>query len=338
MGHDRWAGAGGLAVMAAGALPLQKAAEDVLRRLRHAVPLAPDPLIAREDRRAEARAQAIARLAARVAASREDLWPSLGDALRAALPAGSGYIVLSRQPSGALDAVVEVAPESLGGTWHDIPMEVGGRNVGVVQVFLGGPEEDLAFCRVLADHAALAAELDRYVRRVESEAMSDGLTGLLSRRFFERFGAQEVARAKRTGQLCSVVLVDLDRFAEINDGWGRSAGDACLEAAAACLRTSMRASDVLTRYEGDRFGLVLPGTDVAGAMVLAERIRSAMDQVRVPWGTWEIRLTCSAGCAAYPHHGAGLNAVVEEATHALVAAKEAGRHCVRGAEVAAESA
>src|SRR5436305_7814853 len=113
----------------------------------------------------------------------------------------------------------------------------------------------------------------RLINQLEESARVDGLTGLLNRRGFEERFAQELARAKRSGERFSVVIGDLDSFKAVNDGYGHQAGDRALETVGQCLAQARRVSDEVARIGGEEFAAILPDTDEHGAYIFADRLR-----------------------------------------------------------------
>ncbi|MGE5468308.1 MAG: diguanylate cyclase [Ignavibacteria bacterium] len=168
----------------------------------------------------------------------------------------------------------------------------------------------------------------------------DPLTGIENRRRFDDCLAKEWSRAAREGHALSLIMIDVDRFKDINDRYGHTFGDQCLKRIATTLRGELqRAADVLTRYGGEEFACVLPGTDLAGAGQLAEHMRSAVETLAIELLPDEatppqdadaaLQVTISAGVAtALPNAEAPARTLLEAADHALYEAKLAGRNCV----------
>jgi diguanylate cyclase (GGDEF)-like protein/putative nucleotidyltransferase with HDIG domain len=169
---------------------------------------------------------------------------------------------------------------------------------------------------------ALRHRNGRLISALAESARVDGLTGLLNRRGFEERFAQELARAKRSGERFSVVIGDLDAFKAVNDGYGHQAGDRALEAVGRCLSEGKRVSDEVARIGGEEFAAILPDTDEHGAYLFADRLRVRVaDACRVlPGG-----LTISLGIATFPQHGHEGDSLVRAADQALYMAKRLGR-------------
>jgi diguanylate cyclase (GGDEF)-like protein len=174
----------------------------------------------------------------------------------------------------------------------------------------------------------LRTELREKNAILERLSTTDPLTGLRNRRYFGDALSLEVLRASRYGTALSVLMADLDHFKRVNDEHGHAAGDAVLVAAGATLLRLLRTTDVAARYGGEEIVVLLPQTDLDGAVALAERLRAAMAA-----GEWEleggatIRVTVSVGVAQL---GAGSDGeqLLAAADAALYAAKRAGRNCV----------
>ena len=183
-----------------------------------------------------------------------------------------------------------------------------------------------------AAHAVVALENARLHGIVEQQALVDNLTGLANRRHCEDALSSELARAERFGTSLTVVFADLDDFKGVNDRHGHPCGDLVLREFATVLRETVREADVAGRWGGEEFLLLLPGTDAAGGIQLAERVRAGLEgrTVLAPDGT-PIRVTCSFGLASYPalEDAAGLLAAADEA---LYQAKRNGKNRVEIAD------
>lgn len=169
----------------------------------------------------------------------------------------------------------------------------------------------------------------------------DDLTSLPQRRAF-RETAERLLEARQTSQRpVSLLVIDIDHFKLVNDTFGHLQGDAALRMVSAALREVLRVDDYAARYAGDEFAVVLPGTRMAGALALAERIRAAVDEARIPDGTPDgrgIHVTLSIGVATAPEHGETLDPLFATADGALYAAKRRGRNQVAAAGVNGQSA
>jgi diguanylate cyclase (GGDEF)-like protein len=164
-------------------------------------------------------------------------------------------------------------------------------------------------------------------RRLEAMSRTDSLTGLLNRRAFLEECERELHRAARGGQPCSVVMIDLDHFKQINDRYGHGAGDELLKSGAMSLRSVLRAEDLVARWGGEEFVFFLPNTDADAAARVAEKARKTLAGM-VPAGAGpSVSVTGSFGIATH-RIGRTLEATIAAADQALYRAKETGRNRV----------
>jgi diguanylate cyclase (GGDEF)-like protein len=163
----------------------------------------------------------------------------------------------------------------------------------------------------------------------ERRAQTDPLTGVLNRRsLIERLDAA-CLRARARGLPIALLFIDLDHFKEINDSFGHPAGDACLHAIIGPIQTELRQSDVIGRYGGEEFVVILSSADIAAARPIAERIRNRVADVRVEGFGTPIRLTCSIGVATSDTLGVWGEHLIAQADAAVYAAKRSGRNRVQ---------
>lgn len=159
-------------------------------------------------------------------------------------------------------------------------------------------------------------------------ATTDGLTGLANRRELEESSARAIQEAMRYGQPLSIVITDVDHFKKVNDTFGHQVGDEVLKSVAFALKAEGRGTDVVGRYGGEEFVLVLSGTRVDGAKELAERVRRRLEANPIETSAGPVAVTLSLGVATLREHGDTLHALVEAADQALYEAKRAGRNRV----------
>ena len=160
-------------------------------------------------------------------------------------------------------------------------------------------------------------------------ATVDGLTGLLNRRAFLDATEREISRCKRSGETFGFAMFDLDLFKRINDNYGHPVGDKVLRLFADTLRGVVRPHDLLGRYGGEEFALLMPGIDRTAAAAIVERCRRVVETCSLAHGNAALRITTSAGVAAFDKDGSDLEALIKAADAALYQAKAAGRNCVR---------
>ena len=183
--------------------------------------------------------------------------------------------------------------------------------------------EHVSVLTTVAQQAAVAIDNARNYQL----ATVDQLTHLYLRDFFRRKLQEEQARAQRYGSGFAVVMVDLDRFKQINDRLGHLAGDRYLHKVGAVVRDTMRAADIPCRWGGEEFAVLLPETDLEGARAIAERLQARIGALRTMIGDAVVQTTVSAGIAIYPNDtvDGSLDVLLERADKALYAAKQAGR-------------
>ncbi len=180
--------------------------------------------------------------------------------------------------------------------------------------------------------SGLHLRLNAAEARIVEMAITDELTGLRNRRYVGQRLTEELARSQRHGRHCACILFDLDHFKRVNDADGHAAGDAVLRGVAAAGRVALRESDLLGRWGGEEFLAVLPETDLAGAEVIAERLRQALEAMRITWQGKVLAITASLGVvAALPSRdpdARDAELMVARADQALYRAKAAGRNRV----------
>jgi diguanylate cyclase (GGDEF)-like protein len=166
----------------------------------------------------------------------------------------------------------------------------------------------------------------------ERRAQTDPLTGVLNRRTLIERLEESCTDARTHGLPISLLFIDLDHFKEINDTFGHQAGDACLAAIVGPIHSELRQSDVIGRYGGEEFVVILSGADAAAAHPIAERILRRVASVRVEGYAKPISLTCSIGIAPSDTLGVWGQHLIARADAAVYAAKRSGRNCVQVAE------
>jgi len=176
-------------------------------------------------------------------------------------------------------------------------------------------------------------ERQRLRRELFRLATGDGLTGAFNRRYFLECGEIERRRTLRHGYPSSVLMLDIDHFKSVNDLYGHALGDRVLQVLAQTLKAGLRDSDILGRLGGEEFAILLPHSDQAGVLLLAERLRVAVEQSVLPLDDGgELRVKVSIGVTQIELQDHGLEAALRRADAALYAAKTAGRNRVCVAE------
>lgn len=192
-------------------------------------------------------------------------------------------------------------------------------------------ESELQSLESVADICANSIQNAHYVERVKQLAYLDGLTGIFNRRFFELRIMEEVERARRYSTSMAVIMADIDQFKRLNDEFGHLLGDEVLRQVSSIFHQQLRKTDVVCRYGGEEFALLLTQTNVDQAFAVAEKLRRIIEKWQFPGVPRAI--TISAGVAAFPLHGKNRDELVRAADSGLYLAKQAGRNrvCVTNA-------
>ena len=195
-------------------------------------------------------------------------------------------------------------------------------------------QQEVLILRTLADLLATALHNAFVFQKLQQQSITDGLTGIKTRRFFLESLQSEWKRASRSGRPFSVVLVDLDKFKNVNDTFGHLEGDLVLARVARLLEQKCRQSNVVARYGGDEFVILMPETGVEQAQILSERLRLwiATDPMLN-----ERHVTGSFGVASFPLHGSAVEDIIRVADAGMYVSKHAGGNRVSSAEEFAET-
>jgi diguanylate cyclase (GGDEF)-like protein len=179
---------------------------------------------------------------------------------------------------------------------------------------------------VVAMQAAESILRARLFDATERLATTDGLTGLVNHRTFQSRLDEQLAQARRYGKRAALLLCDIDHFKLVNDTYGHPVGDVVLRGVARTLAREARTTDLTARYGGEEFAILMPETDAAGALVIAERIRERIAAEVFETETGPLRVTLSLGVAGYPDDADGRATLVERADACLYQAKRSGRN------------
>lgn len=176
----------------------------------------------------------------------------------------------------------------------------------------------------------MAERLLAHRQKLEELSVRDGLTGLYNRRELEKRLHEEIQRGRRYNRPLSVMMLDIDHFKNVNDRYGHQAGDEVLITVTDLIQLNVRPVDVVCRYGGEELAVILPETDEEGARIVAERIRSTVEDsiTTTPQGDM-IHVTVSIGLGIFPGHGDSAATLVHAADQALYTAKHEGRNVVR---------
>lgn len=214
-----------------------------------------------------------------------------------------------------------------------VPLFWEGRILGALNVESPNPNaygpNDVALLATVAEQAAAAIGNARLHQKTHQMAITDPHTGLYNYRHFQEQLGIAVRDAQITGGHCSLIMLDLDHFKRCNDTYGHPTGDYILEQMARVLKESCRAHDMVFRYGGEEFAVLMPGGSMESALLLAERIRERTERHQFTTGTGrplDFRLTVSLGVASYPEDGLTSVDLLLAADKASYQAKQNGRN------------
>jgi diguanylate cyclase (GGDEF)-like protein len=192
--------------------------------------------------------------------------------------------------------------------------------------------------RTLLEPAAVALDNALLLKRAEALSVTDDLTHLYNSRFLNQVLRRETKRASRSGRPLSLLFIDLDGFKSINDTHGHLFGSRALVEAAAVIRGSARETDVVARFGGDEFAIVLPDTGGEGAFAVGERIRERIAaHMFLSEDNLNIHLTASVGVATLPDVAASAEELVQAADKAMYAVKDSGKNGIQAASAPADN-
>lgn len=247
-------------------------------------------------------------------------------------------IIQSKDVKGSLKAIIpDVDDEIINEIFNNdketksiisIPLNIMDEEFGIFAVF--SSREDLAeseedFLLMYARQIELAITIANLFERVKEQAVTDGLTGLYNRRYFEEYLQKEVVRAKRINQPFSVIGLDLDFLKKINDTYGHSCGDTAIKTIAQILKKNARSIDTAARMGGEEFNIILPGVTSEGAMIAAERIRKTIENTEIDTIG---HITASIGVATFLEHSDNVEDIMELTDQAMYISKQNGRNQV----------
>jgi diguanylate cyclase (GGDEF)-like protein len=211
-----------------------------------------------------------------------------------------------------------------------IPLISFGQTLGVLTLHSSRlnafQRSELQSLEAVADICASSIQNAHYVERIRKLSYLDGLTGIFNRRYFELRIMEEIERARRSQAGMAVVIADIDQFKRLNDEFGHLLGDEVLRQVSSLFHQHLRKIDVVCRYGGEEFALLLASTNADHAMGVAEKLRKLVEGWQFP-GVPRM-VTISAGVAAFPDHGSARDELVHAADLGLYVAKQAGRNRV----------
>ena len=211
-----------------------------------------------------------------------------------------------------------------------LPMLAQGETFGLIHLRGSTPEAftdaKVQLARTAADSVTLALANLRLRETLRQQSIRDALTGVFNRRYMEESLEREISRAARAGQTLGIIMLDLDHFKRVNDTFGHEAGDEVLRRLGQLLESHVRTSDIVCRYGGEEFILILPEAPLAVTCQRAEQVCQRIKLLTIQHQGQALGpITLSAGLAMFPQHGASGAAVMQAADAALYRAKHAGR-------------
>lgn len=213
-----------------------------------------------------------------------------------------------------------------------LPLIVHGDPLGTLVLGSSMPqalgEEVRPHLEVLARHVAISLANARMIQRLEDLATTDGMTGLYNKRALTELGRQKIRSAERFGKPLSLLICDIDHFKKVNDTYGHDIGDEVIKGFGEVLKRVKRETDQVGRFGGEEFVLVCEETDAAGAMLLAERVRTELEGTTFQTSQGPLRVTCSVGTAQVNSGGRGFENLFKAADEALYVSKRNGRNRV----------
>ena len=218
-----------------------------------------------------------------------------------------------------------------------IPLYTRNKPFGLFCVFSSRDEladSETDFLTIFAQQIEMAITIADLFQAVREQAITDGLTGLYNRRYFEEYISKEVTRSLRQNQPFSVIGIDLDFLKKINDKYGHAYGDMAIKTVADVLKTNARSIDVAARMGGEEFNILLPGIDSKGASTAAERIRKAIEEKELDTIG---HITASIGVATFLEHSDNLEDLLELTDQAMYQSKRTGRNRVTVAKPVSET-
>jgi diguanylate cyclase (GGDEF)-like protein len=190
-------------------------------------------------------------------------------------------------------------------------------------------QEDASLALSFANSAAIVIENARLFEQTQQMALTDTLTGIYNRRYFYDLAQKEFSRSKRYQNPMSIILIDIDHFKNVNDHYGHLAGDQVLMQFVQRIQEELRTSDILARFGGEEFIILLPETNLGDATQVAERLREVTAQYPFLLVTAQTFITISLGVSCFKFTTLSLDHLIDESDKALYEAKQFGRNRVR---------
>ena len=230
-----------------------------------------------------------------------------------------------------------IVQDYLGGekflSWMNVPLVLRGKLFGFLsmgnQIAQAYNDSEVNLAKSFADEVSIAIENARLFKEIQTLAITDGLTGLYNRRHFYQMANLEFIRSSRYNRPLSLLMIDVDWFKRINDTYGHLVGDRALREMAQTCLLKIRGGDLVGRYGGEEFAVLLPETHEASALALAERLRQRIADAPLITDQGQVVITVSIGVVQKDDDCSDLEELLRRSDEALYHAKNAGRNCVR---------
>lgn len=213
-----------------------------------------------------------------------------------------------------------------------VPLVFEEESLGIIYAAYPHPafftESNVHFLTMIARQVAVAVRNVQLHSTTQALAITDSLSGMYTHGYFQEHLGNEITRSKYANQPVSIVILDVDFFKKVNDSYGHPQGDAILRQLGGVIRRALRPTDVICRYGGDEFTVTMTNTNRIGAVMLAERVRQAVEEYEFVLGNQIVHITVSGGVAAFPEDAETKKELVDKADKALYESKRKGRNKV----------
>ena len=218
-----------------------------------------------------------------------------------------------------------------------VPLQIKGNVLGVLAIAFPAhlnrklTDKESKRLNNISNLCSLAVQNALFHDDLEKLSITDRVSNLYNRGYFDERLAEELDRAKRYDRVVSLIMIDIDRFKDFNDTFGHVKGDVLISKIAKIIQKNVRSSDIVARYGGDEFVIIVPETDAKGDLVEAERIRKTIEETEFTGNRKKtvVKKTISAGIASYPKDAKSQKRLIEKADKTMYDAKEAGRNRIK---------